>query len=151
MADSRSFLREAFDYDLYANQLWLNCLDRDDVEDERAIFAHILSSNCFWVTRTEGTSQTEMPKVPLTEEALLDLSRRRRAVVDRLDADDTIEYTNTRGGTYSRTFSDIARHAQNHGTYHRGQLRAMLGARGLPFPETDFILYTFDRDGDPWG
>jgi uncharacterized damage-inducible protein DinB len=107
------------------------------------VFNHILAASTVWVTRLEGESLTAMPEVPFAEESLVDLHRRWLRAVDQYEFDQVVDYRNTRGEPFSSTFVDIARHAANHGTYHRGQLRSMFGGRGAEFPETDFIGFSF--------
>ena len=140
-------LRESFDYDLWANRLWLPLLAPGEQEAELAVFKHILAASTVWVTRLEGTSLTAMPDVPATEDYLTELHRRWIAAFDRFKYGDVVAYRNTRGDSFTSCFGDIVRHVINHGTYHRGQLRGMCGLKGLPFPETDYIGFAFQRDG----
>ena len=68
-----------------------------------------------------------------------------RALVKDGNLDMIIEYTNSRGEEYARPLGEIAWHVINHGTYHRGQMRAVAEAQGLvDWPETDLIRF-FDE------
>lgn len=142
--DWRHFIRDYIDYDLWANRLWLPAVVSNSLPEEKKTFNHILAASTVWVTRLEGTSLPVMPEVPLTEESLAVLHRRWLEALDSYEFDQVVNYKNTRGEAYCSTFGDIARHAANHGTYHRGQLRQMFGARGADFPETDFIRFSFE-------
>jgi uncharacterized damage-inducible protein DinB len=54
----------------------------------------------------------------------------------------TLEYPN-RSGTMTISLGQIAVHVANHGSYHRGQLRALAEAAGMPdWPDTDFIFFS---------
>jgi uncharacterized damage-inducible protein DinB len=141
--DWRVVFREMLDYDLWANRLWLPVIVSDGLPEEKKIFNHILAASTVWVTRLEGESLTAMPEVPFTDEVLVDRHTRWCAALDRYEFDQMVDYRNTRGDAFSSNFGDMARQAMNHGTYHRGQLRSMLGARGAEFPETDFIGFSF--------
>jgi uncharacterized damage-inducible protein DinB len=143
----KELLTESFVYDHYANSAWLDLGVEQGNEEEKRVFGHILSASEIWVTRLTGVSLPKMPVVPFTMDSLDSLRDRWLVQIDRLGFHDEITFTNTLGDTYTRTFGDIARHAANHGTYHRGQIRESFGARGLDFPDTDFMGFTFGRDG----
>jgi len=143
MADMEE-LATGFRYDLWANRMWLECLNRKAAgTPDRDIFGHVLSASTIWVTRCEGTSLDHFPIVEQTEEALEALITRWLAVVDKLSANPTIDYKRTSGEAHSSRFSDIVAHVVNHGTYHRGELRGLCLSRGdVDFPETDRIGFT---------
>ncbi len=42
--------------------------------------------------------------------------------------------------------AEVLRHVVNHGTYHRGQVAALLKLHGLDFPETDYISWKNARN-----
>jgi uncharacterized damage-inducible protein DinB len=48
-------------------------------------------------------------------------------------------------GTLNTSFSELSQHVSNHGTYHRGNLTAMLRQMGLAGVKTDYIFYLFAR------
>lgn len=142
----RHILRENFGYDLYANQLWLPFVLASPVTEERAVFEHILAAQLVWAKRLEGVSLTAKPDVEISLEVLQSLHDQWVTAVDNFEYDHLISFQNTRGEPFSRTFGDIARHVANHGTYHRGHLRGLFGARGVDFPESDFAGYSLRRD-----
>jgi uncharacterized damage-inducible protein DinB len=54
----------------------------------------------------------------------------------------TFAYQNSRREQFKQPIAEMLMHVFNHGTYHRGQLVAMLRALGeTKIPATDFILY----------
>jgi uncharacterized damage-inducible protein DinB len=145
----KSVLVDSFEFDLYANKLWLPVIQSSKVESERAIFQHILSASKIWALRCEGSSPTERPAVALTDDALQALHESWLSAIDSLEYNDPVEYVSFTGVPGTATFGDIARHVVNHGTYHRGQLRQLLADRAADFPETDFILYAPSRKLQP--
>jgi uncharacterized damage-inducible protein DinB len=145
--DWRSILCEGFDYDRFANALWLPYILGREAPEASAVFHHILSASEIWVTRLGGVSLPAMPEVPVTQEALDGLHNRWIEVLKVDEYDREVSYTNTRGMAFVRKVGDIARHVVHHGTYHRGQIRQMFGAKEIDFPETDFIGFAFHRDG----
>lgn len=107
---------------------------------------------------TEVPNEEIFPKIPgWTEEAqgkALDEMRRLFAGVteqfrDLLrrtpdpDKAMTIEHPNY--GRLQTHFSDILRHVVNHGTYHRGNITAMLRQLGYPGVPTDYLFYLLER------
>jgi uncharacterized damage-inducible protein DinB len=54
-----------------------------------------------------------------------------KALLDELDMDVHMEYTHPHHGTLKATYADIMQHAVNHGTYHRGNIAAMLRQIGF--------------------
>jgi uncharacterized damage-inducible protein DinB len=143
MADWQN-LKQMFQYDLWANSLWLETLNqKGDPEPDRGILAHILSAQRVWVERCRGTSLTSMPRVELTEEALSQLSQSWQNVLDGGE-DRTTNYRRTTGEPGSLSISHIAMQVINHGTYHRGELRGLYKSRNDDdFPETDFARFVF--------
>ncbi len=145
--DWQFFLSESFDYDLFANRAWLSPLALSGGEEERRVFNHILSASKIWLIRLDGISLPSMPQVQADEHSLIDLHDRWVDAVKRFDYGHLVEYHNLLGEEYVRSFGDIARHVLNHGTYHSGQIRGLFGVQGFDFPETDFMGFSFERDG----
>ncbi|MBD2848138.1 damage-inducible protein DinB [Paenibacillus sp. IB182496] len=55
----------------------------------------------------------------------------------------TIEHPNY--GSLDTHFSEILRHVVNHGTYHRGNITAMLRQQGHAGVPTDYLFYLLER------
>lgn len=60
------------------------------------------------------------------------------------DASAIVEYKTLKGETYAKPINQIVLHVVNHGTYHRGQIAAMLRQLGHIPPFTDLIYFTDD-------
>lgn len=139
-----SALTEGFRYDLWANRLWLECLDRKHAVDrDRKVFGHLLSAQKGWLSRVaHGISPTSLPIVDQTIETMTAMSEEWVAAIESANEDRIVNYNRTTGEPNSSLLSEIAMHVVNHGTYHRGELRGLCLARGDDdFPETDRILY----------
>lgn len=52
-----------------------------------------------------------------------------------------VVYTNSHGIHYSNTLEELMLHLANHGTYHRGNIAAMLRQLGSEGIATDFIVF----------
>ncbi|QQK79519.1 damage-inducible protein DinB [Salicibibacter cibi] len=48
-------------------------------------------------------------------------------------------------GRLETHLSELVQHVVNHGTYHRGNLTAMIRQQGYPSVPTDYIMYLYDR------
>ena len=144
MADFASLARD-FDYDLWANQRWLACLlGKGLPQPDMDIFAHMLSASQIWLSRVQGESPTTLPRVEPTEAELLRLNAGWNDVLLGAKEDRQITYRRTTGEEFTVWLSDIAHHAANHGTYHRGELRGLCRARNdEDFPETDYAGFMF--------
>lgn len=140
-----------FDYDLWANQLWLRCLlgkglPSPDVE----IFCHIAGASQIWLSRVNGESPIKFPEIEPIESELERLHRQWHETLSKLTTNPEIRYRRLNGEEFPATISDIARHVTNHGTYHRGELRGLCSARDEDdFPETDFSLFAALKNPEP--
>lgn len=61
------------------------------------------------------------------------------------DLDKSMTITHPRYGRLDTRFSDILQHVVNHGTYHRGNITAMLRQLGYSGIPTDFVFYLFKQ------
>lgn len=59
------------------------------------------------------------------------------------DMDAYAEYPHPRHGVLRARYSEIVQHVVNHGTYHRGNITAMLRQMGHAGVATDYVLYLF--------
>lgn len=139
-----TFLKTQFDYDLWANRLWLEFLLKTETGGAyRKIMEHILGAQLAWVSRIEGESPAAIPAPSLEPSTLAAIHERWKAVLAARQADEVIEYKRLSGEEVRSTIEEISLHVVNHGTYHRGELRGLCRADGHEeFPETDRIRFT---------
>lgn len=140
-----NYLRRGMEYDLWANQQWLECLTRTNADDgDLNIFRHILAAQKAWALRCHGINPTEFPTVELTNDALIELNKMWLDIIDGRDIEEVIPYKRYNGDPNEMTMSFMIQHVINHGTYHRGELRGLRRARGdEDFPDTDIAGYAF--------
>jgi uncharacterized damage-inducible protein DinB len=116
--------------------------------------AHILGAEWVWLERWKGRSPTSLPAA----HSFADLAqlRARWSVVEQdllgfvralgdSDLDRKIEYRTTEGRPYTQPFREMLQHLLNHGTYHRGQVSAMLRQLGGKPASTDLIVFYRER------
>ncbi|ETI68470.1 DinB family protein [Neobacillus vireti] len=63
-----------------------------------------------------------------------------------LDAKKTLKHPMY--GQLETRISELVQHVVNHGTYHRGNITAMLRQLGYPGPSTDYIFYLYEKKGN---
>lgn len=61
------------------------------------------------------------------------------------DLDEVISIEHPRYGKLETPISDLVRHVVNHGTYHRGNITAMLRQQGHAGVPTDYVFYLYQN------
>jgi uncharacterized damage-inducible protein DinB len=116
----------------------------------RDTLAHIMGAEWIWLERWNGRSPAGLP--PGSEFADLAALRARWEVlgaelldfvreVTASELDQVIEYRNFKGKPFSYPLSAMLQHVVNHGSYHRGQIAAMLRQLGAKARSTDLLRY----------
>jgi uncharacterized damage-inducible protein DinB len=119
----------------------------------RALVAHMAAAAHAWRTRLDGGQVTELltdVQVPTVEAAMRHLVHayevfNREAARPADDLAAMFTYRNTRGAEISLPRWAVLRHIVNHGTYHRGQMAAMLRQLGVVPPSTDLTLWAAEQ------
>ena len=71
------------------------------------------------------------------------------ALLDELPGDDALDTAalwHKKGDALRASPAEVLRHVVNHGTYHRGQVAALLKLHGADYPETDYISWKNARN-----
>jgi uncharacterized damage-inducible protein DinB len=138
------YLVEGFQFDKWANLVWLECLTRKQFEGpEIGILGHILSAQSTWLKRCQGISLSQLPVVVPSVKTIEELNREWLDVLGSRELDEVIEFTRTTGEAFTLSLRDVVLQVLNHGTYHRGELRGLCRARDDDdFPETDWMRFT---------
>ena len=144
-----NYLRRGIEYDLWANQQWLDCLTRTNAEEgDLKILQHILGSQKSWALRCHGINPTAPPRPELTHETLIEINKMWLDIIDGRDIEDIILYHRYNGDANEMTITWMIQHVINHGTYHRGELRGLRRMRvDDDFPDTDMAVYAFEVGG----
>jgi uncharacterized damage-inducible protein DinB len=61
------------------------------------------------------------------------------------DPESMIRYRNSKGAEFANRLEEIIHHMVNHGTYHRGNIAAMIRQLGHPGVSSDYIVYLRER------
>ncbi|MED4062776.1 DinB family protein [Priestia megaterium] len=160
-----------YDYHVWANQKIfdrLKELSEDIYEKEiQSVFpsisklmAHIYVSDNIWLDCISGKKfdeasasanqlreQIETKRIEEVETMFFDLSGRYKAFLNRQEDIETAFVLETSfAGRLETRLSDVIQHVVNHGTYHRGNITAMLRQLDHPGVMTDYMLYLYERD-----
>jgi uncharacterized damage-inducible protein DinB len=157
-------IREMYAYNHWANSRVLAAaggLSAEELERDlrtsfgsiRGTFTHVLAVDWVWLERGHGRSPSSVPGVE-DWRTVADFQVR-WAEVDRgwtdllegltdesLGAE--VAYTNFAGVPHRYPLGKVLYHVVNHGSYHRGQVTAMLRELGHQGVSTDFIYFLDD-------
>jgi uncharacterized damage-inducible protein DinB len=150
-----------FAYDSWANGLLIDAIERLPPEKQRldlkashrslfGTMVHVVAAEEIWLSRWKGaprarlTREEEIPDSSALTRWWSEVRAERDAFAEALvegDLDREMEMSTTSGAVYRHRFSDMFRHVVNHGSYHRGQVAAMLRGLGETPPPTDLIRF----------
>ncbi|GAA3407822.1 DinB family protein [Paenibacillus hodogayensis] len=113
---------------------WLTLLSRGGVTDMSAdYFRELKDSIDRLVAQTEGKRIEELSRM------MNELAVRFRAYIENHEDLEAL----CPSGTFQARYLDFIQHMVNHGTYHRGNVTAMLRQLGHPGTPTDFGYYLY--------
>ena len=110
-------------------------------------FQHIYYADRVWLSRMEGAPTQFADPDPGPSPADLNanwwplLGRFSKWASQQQDGGRVVEFKNLKGDAYAKPVYQVVMHVVNHGTYHRGQIAAMLRQLGHVPPSTDLIYF----------
>ncbi len=142
------FFKELFEYNHHSNQQLCALLQQHSEqtgEQAEKLFSHILNAHQIWNNRVLQRENAFTPWQIHPGNTLADTDRKNYEhsiqVLDTMNLDSSITYTNTSGQTFTNTVRDILFHIINHSTYHRAQIATAVKQNGLQPLATDYIFY----------
>jgi uncharacterized damage-inducible protein DinB len=148
MPSIKEFFVELLEYSHHCNQAigTILCDVHHNIPEKSVLlFHHILNAQSIWNSRIQpGLTSFEVWQKHDQQKCLQidrDNLRDSTRIIDELDMDMMIEYTNTRGNTFRNSVYQIVFHIINHSTYHRAQIAAQLKQVGIEPPISDFIIH----------
>ncbi|WP_169907837.1 DinB family protein [Priestia abyssalis] len=105
---------------------------------------HIYDVDFLWLSRCMGGEALERLSIHTPEEAQKAFDTLHTAIDELINGSDvtqTISYQNSTGNVFTNTVEEVIRHLVNHGTYHRGNITAMLRQIGHRGVSTDYIYF----------
>lgn len=122
----------------------------------RALLSHIYAVDAMWLSVMQEAPFDEARALlkrllEETKEVAIDELQERfertaedyRNFLAPLDAGQAISVSHPQYGSVLTPISDLVQHMVNHGTYHRGNLTAMLRQCGHPGVPTDYMFYLY--------
>lgn len=117
------------------DNIWLRAMQGDG-------FELVMASAEQWRQEARGRSVADL------ESLFYETEKRYRAFFGTLsDPDAVLLSPHPRFGTLRTTYADVVRHVVNHGTYHRGNIAAMLRQMGYVGTPTDYMFYLLETGG----
>lgn len=110
-------------------------------------FGHMIAVDELWYLRMKGENlQQIVPKQIDTLDETIRVSTGlhneiKQFLINTENVEHMAVYKNTRGDEFNNKISEIVQHIVNHGTYHRGNISAMIRQMGYKGTSTDYIGY----------
>lgn len=149
---------QLFDYHLWANERLFDHLrglpkDIFDIKVDSVFptiaktFDHMIAVDELWYLRLKGESlqQIDAKEFKTPEGAIKEFIKLyneiKHFLINTDDVEQVVIYQNTKGDQFSNKIHEIVQHIVNHGTYHRGNISAMIRQIGYEGASTDYIFY----------
>ncbi len=148
---SKKDLARLLEHRLWANSTVIESLTAQRTIPQKAIaiLSHLLAAEDVWLRRIRGSPESAPPVWP--DLSLPDCEGRCavneaafRALLDSLDDSGLrrdVSYVNSKGERFQNSIEDILIHVCMHGSYHRGQIAALVSASGGNPVNTDYIAW----------
>lgn len=147
---SAEYFTRLFDHVEWADQRALQSLRALAEPPPKGVelMAHILGAERVWLSRIEGvqSSLAVWPQLSLdeAERVLRENAEGFRRILSRSPSaglQQPITYRNSAGDQFTSTVEDMLTQVVTHGSYHRGQIAALVRAAGAAPNPTDYIAY----------
>jgi len=137
--------RQHLDYMVWADTQHITAV-RAHMPHRLEILEHIFMAERIWLARIEGNVEAKHLQPPAGAAALAaewaETHRKwQELAAAQADWSSVVSYKTMSGLELSSPLWQIALHVSNHGSYHRGQVAAVLRAEGFTPPSTDLILW----------
>jgi len=151
--NERQSIQKIFIFDLWCTRKIADLLTKKDEFRSRpaciAFLSHIINAQRIWYGRVLGR---DISKIDLWEEFDIAAIKPKAKKIHKqwvdligdhdMEMDTNLVYQNTKGVTYTSSFSDICTHLILNGQHHRAQINLLLGQADIQAPPIDYIHYT---------
>ncbi|KMY52993.1 hypothetical protein AC623_02460 [Bacillus sp. FJAT-27231] len=151
-----------FQYHVWASKKLFDYLQSEEVKplffrEVQSVFpsisevaAHMLTVDHLWFERIKGVENEGGVPVQFTSvgeaaEKMLQLHEDISTFLAQANTNQLIEYQTSEGEPYTNTIGEVIMHIVNHGTYHRGNITAILRQLGGKGVSTDYIYFLRER------
>jgi uncharacterized damage-inducible protein DinB len=108
------------------------------------VVKHLYDVDQNWLSRMHRDFQKAVGDLDSISGAMDAFATLRKAMADFLKSQDpqaVVRYRNSKGEEFANRLEEIIHHMVNHGTYHRGNIAAMVRQLGHPGVSSDYIVY----------
>lgn len=140
-------LIDLFEYTLHFNSEMIRVIGENiEKVDEKTIslINHTLNAQQIWNSRISGEQPFEVWQInpfEMLEEINQSNFEKSIEIIKNFDADQKVNYQNSKGTNFENTVFEMLFQAINHSTYHRGQINSLLKQNGINPILTDYIFY----------
>ncbi len=144
----QNFFLELFDYNHQSNQQLIEAIqsNQKSVSPKTILlFSHILNAQHIWNQRVHKKPNDygvwQLQDVNDFDEINEENHSLSLAILQNQNLNETINYNNTKGDSFTNTIRDVLFHIINHSTYHRAQVASEFRNANLKPLVTDYIFY----------
>jgi uncharacterized damage-inducible protein DinB len=160
--------RQFYDYHCWANKRVLNHIENLPEEtayqEVKSVFPsvsdvllHMCRADYIWLKTLSGATYKEViDSVGKFEAAHRNMAAIKEHVAEleaqyhdffsrQTDFEQQVSFQHPTHGTLETTYADVILHVVNHGTYHRGNVTAMLRQLGHTGVPTDYVYYLYEK------
>jgi uncharacterized damage-inducible protein DinB len=154
----KNYFIRLYTYNHWANERYFKLFRTMPELPERIqlLCSHVLTAQKLWLSRIVGK-----PDASIHIWKVLDLKDLEEMAAentknwlsylkksDQSDFDQMLSYLNFQQIPYTNLVSDIIIHTANHASYHRAQYAVLLRQAGIAPPNTDFITFAREYQGE---
>ncbi len=144
----KSFYLQILEYNYHFNQKLIEgFLTSNELVSKRAValLNHLINAHQVWNNRILPADTLygiwEQHVTNVLESIDHNNYEKSIRIVNDLELNSIVQYSNSKGETYNNSIQDILYHIVNHATYHRGQIAAEFRNSGIEPLITDYIFY----------
>jgi uncharacterized damage-inducible protein DinB len=154
----KALLERMLRHEHWANTRTAKVVREAEALDPSAVrlLAHLVTTDRIYLSRMREEDpwpQDFWPEIGAAECAALaseNFARYAEFLARLSDADlaRPVRYRNSRGDEFRTAIADMLAHVFLHGSYHRGQIAALVRRSGAEPVNTDFVVFTRECDGE---
>jgi uncharacterized damage-inducible protein DinB len=144
----QDFFEDLLDYSFRMNEQVITQLNATTWPEPEVLYRlmnHIQAAHHIWNQRILGQPPVFAVWADIPREDLLFLNEQNthqsRSLLSKFPLDQMVNYTNSKGDSFSNSFQEILYHVVNHANYHRAQIATEVRRQGGTPLATDYIFY----------
>ncbi len=152
----KTYLKDIFEYDDWANKKLIKSLKTQNVNEESVLklLSHLLLAEQIWMLRLKGGDYKKLDfwKLLSIEECGKISNENYAEYMEFLNSHEdndyskTFTYTNSKGTKYTNTIGETITHVALHSAYHRGQAAREVRRLNKVPVLTDYIAFVRERN-----